>query len=205
MISTAESTLQWGVQRVASLPSDSNEVPRDWSEERKNEFTAGRRAASQALRLLHVSNERVERGLQGEPVWPGGVVGSISHSDSLAVACVGRTSGFASLGVDLERSDSSRKLPRGLFVESELKWISSFAPRDRPSLELLIVSSKEAAGKCIFYLEKVFPRWRSLSVEMYQDGQLTAFWNERADLRLRGRFSQFLGHWCTVVSHVSAN
>src|SRR5258708_4976351 len=63
----------------------------------------GRAAARDARADLGVARVAIGRGSAGEPVWPDGIVGAITHTGELAVAIVGWRSAYAGLGVDLER------------------------------------------------------------------------------------------------------
>lgn len=64
----------------------------------------GRRCAASALHLLTgaAPSVSVGRDASRRPVWPDGVVGSITHCESLAAAAVGLSSRFAGLGIDTE-------------------------------------------------------------------------------------------------------
>ncbi len=65
---------------------------------RRSAFLAGRLCAAHALRAAGLPQVV---GLQGRaPVWPHGVVGSISHSDNQVIAVVSRD--YDGLGVDIE-------------------------------------------------------------------------------------------------------
>ncbi|BAT71535.1 4'-phosphopantetheinyl transferase [Thermosulfidibacter takaii ABI70S6] len=65
------------------------------------DHTAGRLAAKRALAKCGVDSE-VSKGKYGEPVWPEGIVGSISHSRQHAFSVVGKREDFCSLGCDVE-------------------------------------------------------------------------------------------------------
>jgi len=64
------------------------------------EFAAGRRAARAALRDLGWSAMAVPMGPDRAPVWPAGLVGSISHCNNRCVAIV--SAAHLGLGIDLE-------------------------------------------------------------------------------------------------------
>jgi 4'-phosphopantetheinyl transferase EntD len=72
---------------------------------RRIEFAAGRYCAREALRRCasEVAHEVVAMGEEREPIWPRGVVGSISHTRGIAAALVGREGDFRGLAVDIER------------------------------------------------------------------------------------------------------
>jgi 4'-phosphopantetheinyl transferase EntD len=69
---------------------------------RREDFAAGRAAARRALSKLGFGEVAIPSGPRRAPVWPKGVVGSISHSGGWAVAAVARTSELEALGVDIE-------------------------------------------------------------------------------------------------------
>lgn len=71
---------------------------------RQAEFCYGRVAASAALQDLGLAKIEVPVGAQREPVWPQGVLGSISHIDGLAGAAVAACTHLDGLGIDLERT-----------------------------------------------------------------------------------------------------
>src|ERR1700716_1803425 len=55
---------------------------------RQREFLAGRLCAAQALRCLGADSTHVGMAGDRAPVWPDGVVGSITHSGGFAAAAV---------------------------------------------------------------------------------------------------------------------
>jgi 4'-phosphopantetheinyl transferase EntD len=76
---------------------------REMSAARLREFSAGRAVARRALALLHEpANSGIPIGAGGEPVWPTGISGSVSHTATHAVALVARSARHASVGVDLD-------------------------------------------------------------------------------------------------------
>ena len=77
------------------------ESPELW---REREFKAGRLCAAAAISTLAgvQFSGQIPRGIKGRPSWPEGFVGSIAHCRSLAVAVVGRSSEYTSLGIDSE-------------------------------------------------------------------------------------------------------
>jgi hypothetical protein len=57
---------------------------------RRAEFAAGRACARAALRRLGINGWPLLVGSKREPLWPAGVVGSITHTDGLVAAAVSR-------------------------------------------------------------------------------------------------------------------
>lgn len=65
-------------------------------------FTAGRLCAERAMHALQGCAVYVARGAAGEPLWPEGMEGSITHTSALAAAAVGRATGEHGIGIDSE-------------------------------------------------------------------------------------------------------
>lgn len=80
---------------------------------RRAEYSTGRFLAKRALRELGA--EGVSIASDGRrPMWPEGIVGSITHSRTCGVVVVAERSRFAGVGVDLERTSrvSDKVAPR---------------------------------------------------------------------------------------------
>ncbi|MGE0622667.1 MAG: 4'-phosphopantetheinyl transferase [Pseudomonadales bacterium] len=111
---------------------------------RRREFSTGRVLARRAMMELGLPAQAIERGDNRAPLWPAGLVGSISHSSGWAVACVGLSSRFRSVGIDLEcRQRVSERLHRKLFTDNERRLL---APFDTERAGLMF-SAKEAGYK----------------------------------------------------------
>jgi 4'-phosphopantetheinyl transferase EntD len=67
---------------------------------RRAEFAAGRAAAAMAMAGLGLPVQAVPMGPDRAPVWPGGLVGSITHTRKAALAAVARS---GALGIDAEQ------------------------------------------------------------------------------------------------------
>lgn len=78
---------------------------------RADEFTTARWCAHRALDGLGAARAPLLRGQHGEPQWPSGVCGSITHSQNYRAAVVAPTSLFLGVGVDAEPNSP---LPRAL-------------------------------------------------------------------------------------------
>lgn len=135
---------------------------------RRDEFAAGRSCARRAIEAL---GERVGPVLVGPdrcPIWPPGLVGSISHAADYCVAAVARQSdGFRSIGIDIEPAQA---LPDDLWeticAPSELAWLAPLDDRERGLLARVIFSAKEAAFKCVFALTRQMLEFHDLRVEI---------------------------------------
>jgi len=74
-------------------------------------FVMGRSAAALAMADLGSEPAEILRGPDRAPVWPPALVGSIAHTRDVAIAVVGWSKEFLSLGVDVE-SEGRRIDPR---------------------------------------------------------------------------------------------
>jgi enterobactin synthetase component D / holo-[acyl-carrier protein] synthase len=125
------------------------------AERRRRSFALGRATARDALAELDIAPVGIGRGPAGEPVWPPGVVGAISHSDDLAVAVVGWRADYAGLGVDVEHLSPglSARASRLVCTPAEIAWLES--AMDSRLLTMLF-SAKEAVFKATFPIAGVW-------------------------------------------------
>lgn len=116
---------------------------------RRAEFAAGRAAARRAMQAMGHAPAPVTTGPDRAPVWPTGLVGSLSHCDSLCVAALGPAHGLRAIGVDIEEDIG---LPCDLIPTicslAERAWLSSQPQDQRARLAKLIFCAKECAYKC---------------------------------------------------------
>lgn len=70
---------------------------------RRRDFTAGRVCARRALAGLGLPPTPVPSAPDRSPVWPPGVVGTITHTRGYCAAAVARTTDVRSVGMDAER------------------------------------------------------------------------------------------------------
>jgi 4'-phosphopantetheinyl transferase EntD len=114
---------------------------------RRHDFCAGRVAARQALEAIGMEARPVPRGPSGQPIWPAGVVGSITHSKGVAVAVALRAA-TGGVGVDLELRSLpfSKETRRLVLTANERNWIDS---EGGPPWPLILFSAKEATYKAM--------------------------------------------------------
>lgn len=116
---------------------------------RKREFGAGRTCARLALQQLGCEAVALPSGADRYPVWPAGVVGSISHCDGCAVAVVARRERAASLGVDVERSGRvGERLLADITTRGERRHVRDLGGSSGCDWSTLAFSAKESFYKC---------------------------------------------------------
>ena len=74
---------------------------------RREEFLTGRWCARSALLQLGVPPSPIGIGPLQQPLWPPGVVGSISHDAGIAVAVVAQAESCRGIGIDLLENESA--------------------------------------------------------------------------------------------------
>ena len=70
--------------------------------DRRRASGAARIVARQLLDRFGHARCPIPRGADGEPLWPAGMIGSLSHDDEFAVAAVGRAQDVGAIGIDIE-------------------------------------------------------------------------------------------------------
>ncbi|MDV5171346.1 4'-phosphopantetheinyl transferase [Photobacterium rosenbergii] len=120
---------------------------------RQAEYLAGRYMAKSALQQLGFEDTQVGRGSLREPVWPHGVVGSISHSSGYA-ACVVASSDdpCAGIGLDIEsliKPDVYQNFTDVVISQGE-KLKMKDANIEEDLFHTLLFSAKEAIFKALF-------------------------------------------------------
>lgn len=118
--------------------------------ERRLEFAAGRCCARRALAILGIGATPILPDNHGVPLWPPGVVGSITHTDGFCAAMVAQVGQILSLGIDAERALPPAATWRYFCTPDELDWIADIPSQDQPTAARAIFSAKESFFKCYF-------------------------------------------------------
>jgi 4'-phosphopantetheinyl transferase EntD len=139
---------------LAPMPEEEPLIARSVAK-RRNEFITVRHCARLALGELGFPPVPILKGDKGEPCWPAGAVGSLTHCTGYRGAVVGRGAVVRSVGVDAEPHDV---LPDGVLdaislpaERSELAGLPAGVHWDR-----ILFCAKEATYKAWFPLTK---RW----------------------------------------------
>jgi 4'-phosphopantetheinyl transferase EntD len=136
-------------------------------DKRKLEMAAGRDAARAALASLGVAPMAIPRGERGAPVWPDGVVGSITHTDDWCLAAVAREADLAGLGIDAEpRGPIEADLWPAITTGGELDDLRSRPAGEAAERARLLFCAKEAAYKCQFPLTRTLLEFGDLAIRL---------------------------------------
>ena len=138
-----------------------------FSQNRLADFSTGRYCAIKALEQLGIKDAIIPIGKDREPIWREGIVGSISHCDSLTGAIVAKKSDHISLGLDIE--EIGRVTPDLwdlVFTENEKVYLSSLNGRKLEEQSTAIFSIKEAFYKFQHPLTKTFLDFLDVEVSL---------------------------------------
>lgn len=138
-----------------------------YSEKRLIDFSTGRYCARKALLELGIEDISILIGKDKETIWPDGIVGSISHCDTLAGVIVAKKSDHISLGLDIE--EIGRVTPDLwdlVFTENEKKYLSVLCEEEILVQSTAIFSIKEAFYKFQHPITKTFLDFLDVEVEL---------------------------------------
>lgn len=123
-------------------------------ESRRREFATARACARRALGELGLAPSAIPRGERGAPVWPDGVVGSITHCAGYRAAAVAPTGRVATIGIDAEPNlPLPEGVPRMVASTEERDHAADLARHDQAVCwDRLLFCAKEAVYKAWFPL-----------------------------------------------------
>ena len=144
--------------------------------QRRREFATARQCARIALAALGTPAVAVLPDADGAPVWPAGVVGSLTHCPGYRAAAVGRSETFRGLGIDAE---PHVPLPRAvddlvLRAEERARLRPLCAARPDVHWDRLVFSAKEAVYKAWFPVTRRWLGFEDVSIAVWPDGRLEA-------------------------------
>lgn len=118
---------------------------------RRRDFIGARHCARQALGQLGEPPVAIGKGERGAPIWPRGIVGSLTHCEGYRGAVVAHRLRFRSIGIDAEPHET---LPEGVLdsvsLPVERKWLAS--NQGSVHFDRLLFCAKEATYKAWFPL-----------------------------------------------------
>jgi 4'-phosphopantetheinyl transferase EntD len=157
-VGPAEATALYPVE----ADSVSNAVP-----SRQREFALGRDCARRALAGLGLPPGPIPIDGDRAPVWPTGVVGSITHCEGFVGAAVAAGGPLRGLGFDAEPA-----VPLGTEIEplictaDELRWAKAARRPPAADWPKVMFCAKEAVYKCLAGSAGLLPDFRELAVTL---------------------------------------
>lgn len=157
---------------------------------RRQEFSQGRDCARRALQRLGAPPATIAKGADRAPVWPSNIVGSISHTGSIAAALVANQHEFRGVGLDIEQ--------RGELEPDTARLILRPTEQQRfdAAEALLVFSIKEAIYKALYPSVGHFVDFQEMEVTLLPAQQRftatphPAGWDQDAAAGLSGAYLQ---------------
>lgn len=142
---------------------------------RRTEFTTVRACARDALSTLGHPPAPLLPGLRGAPVWPHGVVGSMTHCAGYRAAVVAHSDEIALLGIDAEPHSA---LPDGVLDTiaraEERTSMAALPTAGRIAWDRLLFSAKESVYKAWFPVTRSWLDFDETSIVLSPHGTFTA-------------------------------
>ena len=140
-------------------------------EKRRKEFSAGRACAHRAMTLLNREAVPIPIGAHREPVWPAGLIGSITHCNGFCGAALALTSKITSVGIDAEPNSP---LPTGvasLVLRKEEREQVNRHQSTTIAMDKIFFSAKESIYKAWYYLEQDWLDFNDVTITIDPDAQ----------------------------------
>lgn len=166
---------------------------------RRREFVTARACAREALAILGHPVVAIASGPAGEPLWPEGVVGSITHCDGLRACALAPATAVAAIGLDAE---VNQPLPPGVLasVASATERLALPAADGVVHWDRLLFSAKEAAYKAWFAMTGRMLGFEDAAVIVSATtGTFTARAMDGIEPDLEGRWAADASHLATIV------
>lgn len=169
------------LQNFLDLPESEQELVAHAVPKRKADFGDSRWCAHEALTAFGTTADLREaeilRGERGMPVFPGGITGSLTHTDGYRAALLGESRRWRSLGIDAEPAES---LPESIFTaiaRPQEQWRVERMIRHYGAhyLDKVLFSAKEATYKAWFPLTHRFLDFDQADIDLRMDGTFTSY------------------------------
>jgi 4'-phosphopantetheinyl transferase EntD len=166
---------------------------------RAQEFAAGRTCARALLAEFGIEDFPVTMADDRQPVWPDGLVGSITHTAGFCAAVLAKRTALRAVGLDSEVAGSVKaELWPSICTDSEIKWLNTLPEPQQANAATLIFSAKEAFYKCQYPLlrERLgfhdarveVPGWGAARGDLLIHATRKIAWAERGGVPAQGRY-----------------
>ncbi|MEA2396479.1 MAG: hypothetical protein QOK25_35 [Thermoleophilaceae bacterium] len=182
----------------AALYPGEDEIVARAVESRRRQFTTARACARRALAQLGLPPVAILQEDRGAPLWPSGVVGSITHCDGFRASAVARSENVVTVGIDAEPNGP---LPDGVLGSigfgDELRWVRELsAAEPEVHWDRLLFSAKESVYKAWYPLARRWLGFEDAAVELNRDAGTFAARLLVPGPEVGGRpLSGFAGRW----------
>jgi len=188
-------------------PLEANFV-RDAVPRRRREFAMGRACARRALARLGIEDRPLLPGHDRAPLWPRGIVGSISHCEGFCAVAVARRGRTISIGLDVERREPlDVDLVQTICTPGERIALSRTGTLPEADWATIVFSAKESLFKCFYPFRPRFLDFQDVEIVLEPErGAFRARPRRDSGLSaalvgaMRGRFASGDGRILTAVT-----
>jgi len=139
---------------------------------RQHEFATGRLLARKLLASFGHPDVSILKEEDRIPIWPDGIVGSISHSEGLCGAVVADAKAYAGLGLDLEPDRAvDRDIERVVCRDLEHDWVRAAGEEEHGRRCRIVFSVKEAVYKAFYPRTRTFWSFQDVTVDIDLAGE----------------------------------
>jgi 4'-phosphopantetheinyl transferase EntD len=146
----------------ALLPEEANAVATSVIKVRRASGAA-RIVARRLLARLGKEQCALPKGSAGAPLWPEGIVGSLAHDDTVALAAVAMSSSVGALGVDIEPAEQP---PFNDLLERIATPRERFIANTESYGGRLLFAAKEAVYKAVYPLDGLFLDHHDIEIDL---------------------------------------
>jgi len=171
------------------------------------EFQLGRACARHALAKLGHANFALRNDTSRVPVWPPGVVGSLTHCEDLCAVAVARDTQLLGIGFDAEpRRTLKPHILERISSEAERQHLAALPPAPGKSdWGLLLFSAKESFYKCYFPLARHFLGFRHAVVDFFPETRRFRARLHCPDAPSAAGVRTLNGHFAVDATHVATS
>lgn len=181
---------------------------------RLREYVLGRACVREGLARLGIEDFPLVNDTDRSPIWPSGIVGSLTHCRDLCAAALARRGSILSLGLDAEplRELNTAVLER-ITSQREREHLATLPEASHTGgWGLLLFSAKEAFYKCYYPLTRHFLGFRDAEVAIDPAHGRFEAWlvqdespSAAGTRRFQGRFALGEAHLVSAVTLTDAS
>lgn len=179
------------------------------NKKRTEDFTTGRWCSRKVLHQMGLKPSAILNGIEGEPLWPEGIIGSISHTRGAYCAVSVFKKDYPSIGIDIE--ERKRKISASAIEyitnRDERKWLKT-KNENQILNAMLIFSAKESVFKLLYPLLKRRFYFKAVSIKKINlDNSFTALVKEQLSntikkgMKIHGYFF-YNSKWVLTLSYL---
>lgn len=170
---------------------------------RRREFALGRACARRAMAGLGVPPAPIPIGRDRAPVWPAGVLGSITHCKGFVGAAVACMESVRALGFDAEpASPLGSDLEPLICTAAELDWVATASKPPAADWPKVLFCAKETVHKCIAGSAGIMLDFGELVVTLHPERQAFSARLEDPARECPPEMSQLVGRFAVTPDFV---